>query len=59
MISMRFNQGHVTRKVKKLVKQKKRLQSTSLKRVETLREVNTCLDLIEDVLKVLEPKISK
>jgi hypothetical protein len=53
MISMRFNQGHVTRKVKK------RLQSTSLKRAETLREVNTCLDLIEDVLKVLEPKISK
>lgn len=59
MISMRFNQGYVTRKVKKRVKQKKRLQSTSLKRAETLREVNTCLDLIEDVLKVLEPKISK
>jgi hypothetical protein len=49
----------MTMKVKKLVKQKKRLQSTSLKRAETLKEVNTCLDLIEDVLKVLEPKISK
>lgn len=57
MISMRFNQGQMTNKVKKLVKQRKRLQSASRKRLKTLKEVNTCLDLIEDVLKGLDPKI--
>lgn len=54
---MRFNQGQMTNKVKKLVKQRKRLQSASRKRLKTLKEVNTCLDLIEDVLKGLDPKI--
>ena len=63
---MRFNQGY-TKKVKKMVKQNKRVKSAYHKKAtyttwkdDTLKEIITCLDLIDEVmeeLKDLDPKI--